>query len=94
MDPAQRLALMTTYEALEMAGFVSDRTASSQNDRVGVFFGTTSDKWREVNSGQNVGSYFIPGDNRAFVSGQITCVFPLSSGRPTAHSYIDSFFAS
>ncbi|KAL9045148.1 MAG: hypothetical protein Q9214_001771, partial [Letrouitia sp. 1 TL-2023] len=71
-DPAQRLALMTTYEALEMAGFVSDRTPSSQRDRVGVFFGTTSDDWREVNSGQDVGTYFIPGGNRAFVPGRIT----------------------
>ncbi|KAL9079181.1 MAG: hypothetical protein Q9157_001932 [Trypethelium eluteriae] len=71
-DPAQRLALMTTYEALEMAGFVPDRTPSSQRDRVGVFFGTTSDDWREVNSGQDVGTYFIPGGNRAFVPGRIT----------------------
>lgn len=51
-DPAQRLALLTAYEALEMAGFVTDRTASSQRHRVGVFYGTTSDDWREVNSGQ------------------------------------------
>lgn len=65
---------MTTYEALEMAGFVPDRTPSSQRDRVGVFYGTTSDDWREVNSGQNVGTYFIPGGNRAFVPGRITCV--------------------
>ena len=47
-DPAQRLAIMTAYEALEMAGFVPDRTPSSQRDRVGVFYGTTSDDWREV----------------------------------------------
>ena len=79
-DPAQRLALMTTYEALEMAGFVPDRTPSSQRDRVGVFFGTTSDDWREVNSGQDVGTYFIPGGNRAFVPGRITYVsLPLYS---------------
>ena len=72
---------MTTYEALEMAGFVSDRTPSSQRDRVGVFYGTTSDDWREVNSGQDVGTYFIPGGNRAFVPGRITCVL---------HSYPNS----
>lgn len=51
-DPAQRLALLTAYEALEMAGFVADRTASTQKHRVGVFYGATSDDWREVNSGQ------------------------------------------
>ncbi|GES64614.1 polyketide synthase [Aspergillus terreus] len=62
-DPAQRLAITTTYEAMEMAGMVRNRTPSTQQDRVGVFFGTTSDDWREVNSGQDVGTYFIPGGN-------------------------------
>ncbi len=70
-DPAQRLAITTTYEALEMAGMVLNRTPSTQQDRVGVFFGVTSDDWREVNSGQNVDTYFIPGGNRAFVPGRI-----------------------
>lgn len=70
-DPAQRLAITTTYEALEMSGVVPNRTPSTQQDRVGVFYGTTSDDWREVNSGQNVDTYFIPGGNRAFVPGRI-----------------------
>jgi acyl transferase domain-containing protein len=74
-DPAQRLAITTTYEAMEMAGMVLNRTASTQQDRVGVFFGTTSDDWREVNSGQDIGTYFIPGGNRAFVPGRIRLVF-------------------
>lgn len=62
-DPGQRLALETAYEALEMAGIVPDRTPSTMRDRVGVFYGMTSDDWREVNSGQNVDTYFIPGTN-------------------------------
>lgn len=70
-DPAQRLAITATYEALEMAGMVPNRTPSTQQDRIGVFFGVTSDDWREVNSGQNVDTYFIPGGNRAFVPGRI-----------------------
>ena len=70
-DPAQRLAITTTYEALEMAGLILNRTPSTQQDRVGVFFGTTSDDWREVNSGQDIDTYFIPGGNRAFVPGRI-----------------------
>jgi naphtho-gamma-pyrone polyketide synthase len=70
-DPAQRLAITTTYEALEMAGMVLNRTPSTQQDRIGVFFGVTSDDWREVNSGQNIDTYFIPGGNRAFVPGRI-----------------------
>ncbi|RJE19625.1 polyketide synthase [Aspergillus sclerotialis] len=74
-DPGQRLALLTCVEALEMAGFVPDRTASTKRDRVGVFYGMTSDDWREVNSGQDVGTYFIPGGNRAFTSGRINYHF-------------------
>lgn len=70
-DPAQRLAITTAYEALEMAGLVPNRTPSTQQDRIGVFFGVTSDDWREVNSGQNIDTYFIPGGNRAFVPGRI-----------------------
>jgi naphtho-gamma-pyrone polyketide synthase len=70
-DPAQRLAITTTYEALEMSGIVPNRTPSTQQDRIGVFFGVTSDDWREVNSGQDVDTYFIPGGNRAFVPGRI-----------------------
>jgi hypothetical protein len=82
-DPAQRLAITTTYEAMEMAGLVRNRTPSTQQDRVGVFFGTTSDDWREVNSGQNVDTYFIPGGNRAFVPGRIRCVSYLMHGPRT-----------
>ncbi|KAJ3937879.1 polyketide synthase pks12 [Colletotrichum fioriniae] len=68
-DPGQRLALETAYEALEMAGIVPDRTPSTQRDRVGVFYGMTSDDWREVNSGQNVDTYFIPGNCNTFDDG-------------------------
>ncbi|KAJ5947462.1 Type I Polyketide synthases (Type I PKS) [Penicillium verhagenii] len=74
-DPAQRLALLTAYEAIEMAGLVPDRTPSTQRRRVGVYYGTTSDDWREVNSGQNIDTYFIPGGNRAFVPGRLNYFF-------------------
>jgi naphtho-gamma-pyrone polyketide synthase len=77
-DPGQRLALQTAYEALEMAGIVPDRTPSTQRDRVGIFYGMTSDDWREVNSGQNVDTYFIPGGNRAFTPGRINYYFKFS----------------
>lgn len=63
-DPMQRLALTTAYEAMEMAGFVSNRTPSSQAHRVGTFYGQTSDDWREVNAAQNIDTYFITGGIR------------------------------
>lgn len=69
---------MATYEALEMAGVVPNRTPSTQQDRVGVFMGVTSDDWREVNNSQNIDTYFIPGGIRAFIPGRIryVCYYP------------------
>jgi acyl transferase domain-containing protein len=93
-DPAQRLAIMTTYEAMEMAGMVRNRTPSTQQDRVGVFFGTTSDDWREVNSGQDVGTYFIPGGNRAFVPGRTSYFFRFSGPSLSIDTACSSSFAA
>ncbi|KAK2058402.1 beta-ketoacyl synthase domain-containing protein [Colletotrichum caudatum] len=75
VDPAQRLALLTTAEALEQAGIVPDRTPSTQKHRVGVWFGSTSNDWMETNSAQNIDTYFIPGGNRAFIPGRINYHF-------------------
>jgi naphtho-gamma-pyrone polyketide synthase len=74
-DPAQRLALLTAYEALEMSGFVPDRTPSTQRSRVGVYYGVTSNDWGEVNSAQDIDTYFIPGANRAFIPGRVNYFF-------------------
>ena len=57
VDPAQRLALLTAYEAMEQGGIVPGRTPSTREDRVGVFYGTTSNDWCEMNSGQDVDTY-------------------------------------
>ena len=65
-DPMQRLALVTAYEALEMAGFVPNRTESTMLDRIGTFYGQTSDDYRETNASQNIDTYFITGGIRAF----------------------------
>lgn len=74
-DPMHRLALVTAYEALEQSGFVANSTASTQQDRVGTFYGQTCDDWREVNAAQNIGTYFIPGGVRAFAPGRISYYF-------------------
>ena len=57
-DPMQRLALVTAYEALEMSGYVENRTPSTQLDRVGTFYGQTCDDWREIQAAQKVDSKF------------------------------------
>lgn len=69
-DPMQRLALVTACEALENAGYVNSRGGIHQR-RVGTFYGCASDDYREVNSGQDIGTYFIPGGCRAFGPGRI-----------------------
>lgn len=53
-DPMQRMALSTAYEALEMSGYVPNRTRSTRLDRIGTFYGQTSDDWREINAAQDV----------------------------------------
>ncbi|GME66071.1 uncharacterized protein HO173_010079 [Neofusicoccum parvum] len=77
-DPMHRLALVTAYEALEMSGFVLNSTPSTRSDRVGTFYGQTSDDWREVNAAQDIGTYFIPGGVRAFAPGRISYHFGFS----------------
>lgn len=66
---------MTTYEALEMAGYALDRTPSSAGSRIGTFFGQTSDDWREVNASQDVDTFFITGGIRAFGPGRLNYHF-------------------
>lgn len=80
IDPAQRIALMTAYEAIEQAGMVPNATPSTRPDRVGVFFGVTSNDWMETNSAQAIDTYFIPGGNRAFIPGRINYYFFKFSG--------------
>ena len=70
-DPMQRMALTTAYEALEMAGYQPNRTPSTRLDRIGTFYGQTSDDWREINAAQEVDTYFITGGVRAFGPGRI-----------------------
>ncbi|KAH0277588.1 putative polyketide synthase, partial [Aureobasidium melanogenum] len=75
VDPQMRLALVTTYEALEQAGCVGDRTAATQLQRVGTWYGQAADDYREVNQGQSVSTYYIPGGCRAFGPGRINYFF-------------------
>lgn len=74
-DPMGRLALVTAYEALEMSGYVPNRTPSTQLHRIGTFYGQTSDDWREINAAENVDTYFITGGVRAFAPGRINYYF-------------------
>ncbi|KAK4189134.1 hypothetical protein QBC35DRAFT_167960 [Podospora australis] len=74
-DPQQRLMLLATYEALEMAGYTPNATPSTNTSRIGSFMGQTSDDYREVNASQNVDTYFITGGIRAFGPGRLNYHF-------------------
>lgn len=74
-DPMHRLALVTAYEAMEMAGVVPGRTPSTDPKRFGCFYGQASDDWRELNASQNIGTYAVPGGERAFANGRINYFF-------------------
>jgi monodictyphenone polyketide synthase len=74
-DPQMRLSLVTAFEALEQSGFVSNRTSSTKLERIGTYYGQAADDYREVNQGQEVSTYYIPGGCRAFGPGRINYFF-------------------
>ncbi|KAG8531293.1 Type I Iterative PKS [Bacidia gigantensis] len=75
MDPVQRLLLMTSYEALEMAGYAPGRTPSSEPKRLATYMAQTTDDWRENNQCAGVDIYYVPGIVRAFTPGRINYHF-------------------
>ncbi|KAL8657213.1 MAG: hypothetical protein Q9226_002153, partial [Calogaya cf. arnoldii] len=93
-DPMHRLAILTAYEALEMSGFVPNRTASTRLHRVGTFYGQTSDDWRQIQGGQDVDTYFIPGGVRAFAPGRINYFFKFSGPSFSVDTACSSSFAA
>jgi len=74
-DPIHRLILMTTYEALEMAGYSPDGSLSTAGPRIGTFFGQTTDDYRDCNAGQNIDLYYVSGGIRAFGPGRLNYHF-------------------
>ncbi|UKZ94771.1 Type I Iterative PKS [Trichoderma asperellum] len=102
-DPMQRLAIVTAYEALERAGYVANRTVSTKLERAGSFYAQASDDYHEVNSGQEIGTYFVTGGCRAFGAGRINYFFKFagpsysidtacSSGLATIHLACNSLW--
>ncbi|RFU27286.1 hypothetical protein B7463_g9051, partial [Scytalidium lignicola] len=77
-DPMQRYALVTAYEAMEMAGIVPNRTPSTKGSRIGTWYGQAGDDWRETNASQNLGTYAVPGGVRGFLCGRINYHFKFS----------------
>lgn len=74
-DPTHRLILITTYEALEMAGYSVQGSLSTREHRMGTFFGQTTDDWRESNASQDIDMYYVSGGLRPFGPGRLNYHF-------------------
>lgn len=75
MDPVQRLLLMATYEALEMAGYTQNGSLSTDSKRIATYIAQATDDWRSINECQGVDIYYIPGVARAFTPGRLNYHF-------------------
>ncbi|KAG6024018.1 Type I Iterative PKS [Claviceps sp. LM458 group G5] len=95
MDPVQRMLLMTTYEALEMAGYSPPRSRrgdvdsnnctgryqqSTKQPRIATYFGQTVDDWKTINDQQGIDTHYLPGVNRSFAPGRIGHYFQWAGG--------------
>lgn len=80
MDPVQRLLLMTTYEALQMAGYSPDATASSLRAHIATFLGQSAEEWKAINDQEGIDTHYIPGTMRSFASGRLNHYFRWGGG--------------
>ncbi|KAL6405238.1 putative beta-ketoacyl synthase domain-containing protein [Ilyonectria robusta] len=76
MDPCHRHFLMSTYEALEMAGYSDGKTKSTDPNRIATFYGQVTDDWHDQ-SHPTLGcdAYTLPGVQRAFGPGRVAWQF-------------------
>ena len=80
MDPVQRMLLMTTYEALEMAGYSPAADGKQDRPRIATYFGQTVDDWKTINEQQGIDTHFLPAVNRSFAPGRIGHYFQWAGG--------------
>lgn len=78
MDPVQRMLLMTTYEALEMAGYADD--SEQVPPRIAAYFGQTVDDWKTIQEQQGIDTHFLPAVNRGFGPGRLCHYFKWAGG--------------
>lgn len=78
MDPVQRMLLMTTYEALEMAGYADDN--EQVPPRIATYFGQTVDDWKTIQEQQGIDTHFLPAVNRGFGPGRLCHYFRWAGG--------------
>lgn len=76
MDPGHRHFLMSSYEALEMAGYSDGPTKLTDPNRIAAFYGQVTDDWHDQ-SHPTLGcdAYTLQGVQRAFSSGRLAWQF-------------------
>lgn len=72
MDPIHRLVMLTTWEALEAAGYNPGR---EDLRRISAFVAQSSDDWRDVEHQHGIDNYYVPSIARAFGSGRLHYFF-------------------
>lgn len=78
MDPVQRMLLMTTYEALEMAGYAHE--SEQAPPRIATYFGQTVDDWKTIQEQEGIDTHFLPAVNRGFAPGRLCHYFKWAGG--------------
>lgn len=78
MDPVQRMLLMTTYEALEMAGYADN--SEQAPPRIATYFGQTVDDWKTIQEQEGIDTHFLPAVNRGFAPGRLCHYFKWAGG--------------
>jgi acyl transferase domain-containing protein len=66
IDPIQRLLFMTSYEALESAGYSKDATLATESNRIATYFGQASEDWRDILNNDDIDIYYVPSLSRPF----------------------------
>lgn len=76
MDPNHRQFLMSSYEALEMAGYSDGRTRATDPNRIAVFFAQATDDWhKQSHPSLGCDAYTLQGIQRAFGPGRLAWQF-------------------
>ncbi|KAI3557779.1 beta-ketoacyl synthase domain-containing protein [Colletotrichum abscissum] len=72
MDPGHRQFLMSSYEALETAGYSDGKTRDIDPNRIGVFYGQSNDDWNAMaHHLKGCDAYTLQGAQRAFGAGRL-----------------------
>ncbi|KAL4940586.1 hypothetical protein BDV06DRAFT_223961 [Aspergillus oleicola] len=75
MSPLQRLLLMSSYEALQMAGYSSNGSLATQSQRIATYFGQAADEWKDGTRVAGIDLYYVPGLQRGFTPGRLNYHF-------------------